>query len=190
MANRRMIYQDFFEDDYFGTCEMGLRLLWIGLITAAADDQGRILDNSSLIRAKVFMYDGDITDNQIDIWLDKLTKDDKIIRYIADKKHLIQIAKWWEYQTPSWASESKYLAPPNWTDRIKCHITGNKIKNVNWDQPGGLPNVLHSKLSNTQDRPINDIKSDVKGDVKSESDYESQKDSLFDACMKRLCCGH
>jgi len=36
MANRRMIYQDFFEDDYFGTVDIGLRLLWIGLIAAAA----------------------------------------------------------------------------------------------------------------------------------------------------------
>ncbi len=30
MANRRMIYQDFFEDDYFGGVDHTARLLWIG----------------------------------------------------------------------------------------------------------------------------------------------------------------
>jgi hypothetical protein len=174
MANRRMIYQDFFEDDYFGTKEYGMRLLWIGLIAAAADDQGRVLDNTSLIRAKVFMYD-DTPNDDVDNWLTELNADGKIIRYTADSKPLIQITKWWEYQTPSWASESKYPAPPNWTDRIKCHVTGGGIKNVNWDKDGGLHKELHSQLPNQQDRPINDVKSDDDINDDDEGDIESAK---------------
>lgn len=169
-----MIYQDFFEDDYFGTKEYGMRLLWIGLIAAAADDQGRILDNTSLIRAKVFMYD-DTPNDDVDRWLVELNADGKIIRYVADDKQLIQITKWWDYQTPSWASESKYPAPPNWTDRIKCHIAGGTIKNVNWDKDGGLHKELHSQLPIQQDRPINDVKSDDDINDDYDDDIESAK---------------
>lgn len=185
MANRRMIYQDFFEDDYFGTVEIGLRLLWIGLIAAAADDQGRILDNSALIRAKVFMYDSDITDKQIDSWLDKLNADGKIIRYVADGKNLIQIAKWWDYQTPSWASESKYPALPRWTDRIKCHVAGGTIKNVNWDKDGGIHNGIGSTLPKPKGRPINDINDDINDDYDDDYDGESTKitSNLFEQCQ-------
>ena len=91
MANRRMIYQDLFEDDYFGMADPLLRLMWIGLITAVADDQGRMLDNSSLIKSKVFIYDREITEQMIDSWLNTLHKDNKIVRYEAGGHRLIQI---------------------------------------------------------------------------------------------------
>ena len=182
MANRRLIYQDFFEDDYFGTVEIGMRLFWLGLITAASDDQGRILDNSSLIRAKVFMYDGDVTDDQINKWLGKLYLDGKIIRYVVNNKHLIQIAKWWDYQKPSWASESKYLAPPNWIDRVRCHVTGKKIKLLNWDMDGGIPKQLPSYLPSG----INEVKDKGKEEVKGKDEFEGNPQkpvTLFDACQ-------
>jgi hypothetical protein len=152
-----MIYQDFFEDDYFGTKDYGMRLLWIGLIAAAADDQGRILDNAYLIKSKVFMYD-DTPADEIDSWLCSLDNDGKIIRYVVGKKRLIQITKWWDYQTPSWASESKYPPPPNWIDRVKCHISGNEIKKVNWDKDGGLHSQQGSQLHSQPDSALNDVK--------------------------------
>jgi hypothetical protein len=168
-----MIYQDFFEDDYFGVVEVGLRLLWIGLIAAAADDQGRILDNTALIRAKVFMYDREITDDQIDSWLDKLCIDGKIMRYVADDKRLIQITKWWEYQTPSWANASKYPPPDNWIDRTKYHAKGNEIVMDNWDKDGGLTKDLSNKLHSKQDSPLNDVKlRQDDGDNKDDGDKE------------------
>ena len=182
MANRRMIYQDFFEDEYFGMVEIPLRLFWVGLITAAADDQGRILDNSSLIKAKVFMYDGDVTNSMIDGWLDKLNADNKIVRYEADGKRLIQIINWWEYQTPSWAMPSKYPPPDNWNDRARYHATGEtqggKIKTINWDKEGGFDdkqvNKLPNKQGSYQGKGIDELREDkkrkdknIKGDVRS-----------------------
>jgi len=160
-----MIYQDFFEDDYFGTKEYGMRLLWIGLIAAAADDQGRILDNTSLIRAKVFMYDNTKNDD-VDRWLTILNADNKIVRYLRDGKPLIQIIKWWDYQTPAWASHSKYPPPDGWTDRVRCHVTsasqGGEIETINWKRKGGfyseLPTELRSEQGSSLSSGIDDIK--------------------------------
>ena len=171
MANRRMIYQDMFEDDYIGMRDRDMRLMWIGLIVAVADDQGRLLDNASLIRAKVFVYDNDISTETINDWLTELADDGKIVRYVAGYKQLIQITKWWDYQSPSWASASKYLPPPDWDDRIKVHTVGNKIKVVNWDKQGGLHSPLPKQLHST----IDEIKSEseVKSEIKSESEVST-----------------
>ena len=181
MANRRMIYQDFFEDDYFGIAEPLMRLTWIGLITAVADDQGRVLDNSSLIKSKVFVYDRNVNEAMIDEWLCKLDNAGKIIRYEIEGKRLIQIVNWWSYQTPAWANRSKYPAPKEWTDRVRCHVSGNnqggKVETMNWDKQGGLredTKELHSKQGSSQGSGIND--------VKLRRDKLSTQADLFDSC--------
>ena len=112
MANRRMIYQDFFEDDYFGYMDHTAQILWIGLLVAAADDQGRVLDNVDHLNAKIFQYNM-IDKTKLDNYLDTFHKANKIVRYSKDGKGLIQIVKWWDYQTPAWASHSKYPPPDN-----------------------------------------------------------------------------
>jgi len=165
MANRRMIYQDFFEDDYFGMADPLIRLTWIGLITAVADDQGRILDNSSLIKARVFVYDRTVNEAMIDDWLNKLNSDGKILRYQVEGKRLIQIVNWWNYQTPAWANYSKYPSPDGWVDRVRCHVSGNRqggeVETMNWDKQGGFEGTikeLRSKQGSYQASGIDDIK--------------------------------
>jgi DnaD/phage-associated family protein len=63
----------------------------------------------------------------------------KIFRYTVDGKNIIQIIKWWNYQTPAWATPSKFPPPINWTDRVRVHVSGNKVQTINWDKPGGYP---------------------------------------------------
>ena len=138
MSNRRMIYSDTFEDEFIGFVERDMRLLWIGLIVAVADDQGRMLDNATLIRSKVFPYDKDISDEQINVWLDVLAERGKIVRY-GNGIRVMQIVKWWDYQSPSWAAESKYPPPKDWTDRVKVNIGQRKVKMQNWKLDGGFP---------------------------------------------------
>ena len=181
MANRRMIYQDFFEDDYFGMADPLIRLTWIGLITAVADDQGRILDNSSLIKARVFVYDRTINEVMIDNWLNKLNNDGKILRYQVEGKRLIQIVNWWSYQTPAWANYSKYPSPDGWVDRVRCHVSGNRqggeVETMNWDKQGGFEGTikeLRSKQGSYQASGIDDIK--------LREDKLSTQTDLFDAC--------
>lgn len=136
MASRRMISADIFEDEFVASLNYFERLLWIGLFSSVADDQGRMVDNAALIRARVFLYDT-VTDDQVERTLCKLHKAGKIARYVVVSKQLIQVVKWWEYQTPSWAAPSKYPTPLEWQDRVKYHATGNKIIMKDWDKIGG-----------------------------------------------------
>jgi DnaD/phage-associated family protein len=167
MANRRMIAGDMFEDDFIGELNYFERLLWIGLITSVADDQGRMMDNPALIRSRVFLFDPSVQDSEVERALNKINVHGKIVRYVSGNKALIQITKWWKYQTPSWASPSKYPSPTGWTDRAKYHSTGNKVITLNWDNVGGyvancIP-IVHRAIE----------EGDVKGDVKGEGEAET-----------------
>lgn len=176
MANKRMITGDLFEDDICSE-DFFTRLLWIGLIVAAADDQGRLIDNPAIMKARIFPFDNEISDDQINNSLIKIGK--SILRYSSGGKKLIQIVNWWKYQTPSWAAESKYPAPEGWTDKVKVHIAGNKIRTFNWDKDGGfidstlhssLPSCLDSTLPSRLDSAIDEC--EVKSDIKSECEPE------------------
>lgn len=168
MANRRMLSGDTWRSEFIGGLNFFERILWTGLITACADDQGRILNNPILIRADVFPFD-DVSIAQIERALGVFVSAGKLHQYEVDGKKLLQIVNWWKYQTPSWASPSKYPAPDGWVDREKYHTVGNKIDSKNWGERGGF-HPLCSDLPSDQHRPLNDVKSDVKSDVE-------QKDS-------------
>ena len=164
MSNKRLIYQDMFEDDELGMMPLEVRFLWVGLISAVADDQGRLIDNASLIKSKVFVYDSDVSESDIQKWLLVLQNAGMIVRYGAGNKRLIQIINWWEYQAPSWASESKYRAPKTWVDRVKVHTAGNQVKMLNWDKKGGLPTGVHTDVDSNE----------VKGECEGEGDDDCE----------------
>lgn len=169
MANRRMINSDLFIDDVFIKLDDITRLVWIGLIVAVADDQGRMQDNNLLIRSQIFPADTK-SPSKIDKALDSLIEEGLLHRYSKDGKFLLQIVNWWKHQTPSWASASMYPAPDSWTDREKFHALGNKVVTKNWDVQGGF-NLLPTQLPTDVDSLY--VKSEIKSDVKSESDVES-----------------
>jgi len=131
MANRRMISSSTWEDEFIGELDFFQRCLWIGLFSSCADDQGRLLDNPILIRAKLFPYD-DIQIEKIEEGLVKFQEHGKILRYSANGKALIQILRWWENQKSQWAGRSKYTAPDGWTDHIRTRENGKYISE-NWD---------------------------------------------------------
>jgi len=57
MTTRRMINGYIWEDDFFLQLTIFQRLLWIGLVTVCADDQGRFTDSAAMVRSKVFPMD-------------------------------------------------------------------------------------------------------------------------------------
>jgi hypothetical protein len=123
---------------------MEFRLLWIGLLTCMADDQGRMLDNTALIKANVFPYDPEVSMEIIDAGLEFFASKYKLTRYVAGTngsgRRLIQIINWWRYQKSThWAARSTYPAPPKWVDRIRTHEAGSGQTPVkqNWDKEGG-----------------------------------------------------
>jgi len=133
---RRMVISEMWEDDFFVSLPIMDRLIWIGIITACADDQGRFQDNAALIRARIFPLD-DIQLTVIDSAVDKFSKAGRILRYKAGNKPAIQIVHWWRHQTPQWAGKSTIQSPPGWMDRERYHGKGNVLMTVNWDQDGG-----------------------------------------------------
>ena len=160
MANRRMIASDVFEDEFTGQLPGKEFKLWIGIIVAVADDQGRMIDNPALLRAKVFLYDN-IDYDEIESALKKFHKAGRIVRYSAGGKSLIQLVNWWKYQGLNWASPSSYLPPDGWTDKEKHNVRlpGSDKPTVvkrNWLMAGGfstdgkpdnqLPNQLPNQL--------------------------------------------
>lgn len=160
----RMITSNIWEDDFIVSLSFFNRLVWIGLITIA-DDQGRLQDSANLIRSKMFPMD-DVSLKDIEGALVEFCKADKITRYIADNKKLIQIVHWWKHQTPRWASKSIYQPPPEWIDRVRCHITGNKLLTVNWDSEGGY--IANYIAGNTTPYVNDNVNDDVK--VKDDDD--------------------
>lgn len=178
MSNKRLIYQDMFEDDELGMMPIEIRFLWVGLITAVADDQGRLLDNASLIKSKVFVYDSNVTEELISKWLKTLQVAEMIVRYKRGNKSLIQITNWWQYQTPSWASESKYPAPSTWVDRVKVHTKGNQVKTINWEIQGGFPNGVPTSVGTGVDS--NDVKGDCEGEGEGDCDCEVEASAAAD----------
>lgn len=170
MANRRMIASDIWRDEFISELTYFERLLWIGLITTCADDQGRLQNKPRLIRADVFPLD---EVDHVDIFtaIQDFQKAGRILLYEADGKDLVQILNWWTYQTPSWATASKYPAPEGWTDRVKIH-KGASVFTLNWDKPGGfvdkpdLPKHLPKDLGNQPPYRLNDVKSNVNDESK------------------------
>lgn len=154
MAQRRAIEADIWGDEFFGSQLNFLeKLLWIGLFSKCADDQGRLMDNAIVIRSMVFPYD-DVRVDEIQAGLAKFASSDptdpegpSILRYQAGGKGYIQLLKWWKHQPLQWAIPSRYPAPPGWKDRIRSNIRGRYLEE-NWpkrahlDPPPGQPTYL------------------------------------------------
>jgi len=176
-----MIASDIFNDEFFCELSQTERLLWIGIIAQCADDQGRLQDKPHMINSRIFP-DDNLPTEIIMAGLDKFSKTGKIVRYEIGDKRLIQIIKWWIYQTPGWASPSKYPAPDKWVDRVKVHVSGSvKVITRNWNMSGGFQdsdNQVTNVVGNIDECTLNDCDvkgdDDVKGEIESEGDNQPQ----------------
>ncbi len=177
MANRRMINSEMWEDDFFTALSTFEKLLWIGIITACADDQGRLQDNANIIRSKVFPTE-DMPIIEIQGAVDKFIQAGRLDRYIDSGKHLLQIPTWWKHQTPAWAAASNYPPPKDWTDRVRVH-RGKKVFTINWDMTGGYDAThklrinLPIDLGNDEPLPEEDVNGDSDVNDDGNSDDES-----------------
>jgi hypothetical protein len=135
MAQKRLVDCAIWENDDFGGLTYFQQLLWIGLFTACADDQGRYLDNPHLIRAKLWPFTDvpieDIQDGMATFEALGWTK-----AYTADGKALGQILGWWEHQPMQWAGYSKWQPPEGWQDRVRTR-QGDRYICINWKGEGG-----------------------------------------------------
>lgn len=135
---RRLIAAKTFEDEWFGCLDDRTALVWFGLITTIADDQGRFPAISALIRSRLFAY-RDVPISDVEGALEAFTAAGKLHRYEADGKTLLQIVNWWKHQRPTWAQPSEYPAPKGWTDRARHRENGKYVVSENWEHgPAGF----------------------------------------------------
>ena len=183
MANRRMLTSDIFSDDIFMELDDVTRLLWIGLITICADDQGRFQNNDFLIKSQVFPADRK-SPSRILKSLQILEEKGMIFCYEKDGKSLAQIVNWWKHQAPSWAAASLYPAPDGWTDRVKVNSKGNKVLMENWTEQGGFMEV-HTKVptqvptavgTEVPKQVVFKVKDKVKDKVKNKGEEKEKND--------------
>ena len=183
MANRRMLTSDIFSDDIFMELDDVTRLLWIGLITICADDQGRFQNNDFLIKSQVFPADRK-SPSRILKSLQILEEKGMIFCYKKDGKSLAQIVNWWKHQAPSWAAASLYPAPDGWTDRVKVNSKGNKVLMENWTEQGGFMEVhtkVHTQVptavgTEVPDQVVFKVKDKVKDKVKNKGEEKEKND--------------
>lgn len=176
----RNISPDTFTDEVVAR-DASTLIIWIGLITAIADDQGRMIDNPALIRASLLPYDEKTSTSSIEKILKYFSDKHKITRYVAGMngsgRKLIQINSWWKYQrSAQWAASSNYPAPEKWIDRIRMHVPGGQILTVNWDSDGGYIATTKALRSLDTTKPLQsakkapkvslEVKDEVKGNVK------------------------
>src|SRR5665647_3401589 len=100
---RRVITPTLFDDEFFGSLPDRAALIWIALFGVIADDQGRLVDNPMLIRARSFPY-RDVPVSDVVDAVKSFVEAGKLVRYEADGKTLLQIVNWWKHQRPQWTS--------------------------------------------------------------------------------------
>ena len=165
MPKKRMIHDCIWSSESVGLLSMRQRVLWVGLITTA-DDQGRGKAHPGLLRASIFPFDI-ITQDELVADMERLSQEDMMTLYEVDGKLYYQIANWWEYQSPAWASPSKYPPPENWQDRIRYHGPNRQIITENWGgSTDSLPSAVRSGLPSALPYPQEEEEEEVKEEVK------------------------
>ncbi len=182
MANTRMITSDIWEDDFFTSLTIFERLIWIGLITNCADDQGRFQDNVNLIASKLFPME-EVDRKNIEQALEKFASLGKLCRYTARGKKLAQIVNWWKHQKPRWAGKSNYPPPDGWIDRERYHIDSKTICDSNWDKSGGFSEDYIEGYIGDYIKPS--TPTDVNGDVNVNGDDDVNGDGDSDNARAR-----
>lgn len=130
-----MMSSSVWTDEKFIELDDVTRLVWFGLITMV-DDQGRISNNSALLKAAIFPTDRKSV-NTLTKSVQKLNDSGMVVCYEKDGKSVIQIVNWWEHQSPPWARPSSLPAPDNWIDRVRIMGSGHNMRMENWDSRGG-----------------------------------------------------
>lgn len=110
MARTRNIKPAFFDNDVLGSLEPLVRLLFIGL-WCIADRDGRLEDRPRRIKKTLLGYD-DVTAEETDGMLERLSETGFITRYEANGEKYIQIVTFSKHQNPNMKEKPSEIPPP------------------------------------------------------------------------------
>lgn len=135
MARIRSIKPTFWSDEKVGLLPRDVRMTFLGLISALADDHGRLVGNARIVRGAVYPYDDDVTVADIEAHLVTLAGAGRIMRYQVAGSDYIAIANWSRHQRVDKPSPSLLPAPPASFVERSTNGTGSDSAN----DPGTLP---------------------------------------------------
>ena len=112
MARIRNIKPEFWDDEDLGKLLRDVRLLFIGLWNQA-DKSGRLEDRPARLLARLFPYDKDLKEVDLDAMLHDLALGGFIERYEANSKRIIQIRQFTKHQYLSKHEPDSVLPGPD-----------------------------------------------------------------------------
>jgi hypothetical protein len=86
------------------------------LLWTYADDEGRGLDDSLLIKGALWPADRQVTEDDIESWQSELEQNDRIVRYEVEGRRYFEIHNFCKHQRPQKPQVSRYPGPDSRTD--------------------------------------------------------------------------
>lgn len=113
MARIRTIKPAFWTDEKLALMSPLVRITFLGLISAMADDAGRCKGEVRLVKASVWPLDDDVTTETIAGHLAQLARAKRIVMYDHDDARYIQVANWKKHQRIDKPRPSELPSPPD-----------------------------------------------------------------------------
>src|SRR5687768_10852556 len=140
MPKVRSIDPRFWDDPEIATLTRDERLLLIGMITACADDEGRLMGDAGYLRKIVFGYDDDVTRVDVEAWRDGIVRKCRNVKlYEVGGQLYISFIHWQAYQPMRYAIKSRL---PEYTE--ECATTP-EITETSGNLPQITENFLHAR---------------------------------------------
>ena len=154
--SKRMIDSSIWTNKKYARLSYQARLLLVGIITTA-DDQGRIDADPFVLNGKLFVFDKEVSEEDIQTWLESLHNNNTIILYKdSEGEQFAQLVNWWDYQSLQYAQPSSFPKPEGWADRIRYTFTKGQILTCNWLLTDGTKVVNTCDESGVPLRKAND----------------------------------
>lgn len=112
MARIRTIKPTFWCDEKIATLPRPMRLTFLGLISAMADDQGRCRANPRLVCAAVYPLDEDMEPAEVAVHLDMLAEMGLIGLYAVAGEKYLNVINWDKHQKINRPTDSQLPSPP------------------------------------------------------------------------------
>lgn len=122
MARIRSIKPTFWSDEKIGLLPRDVRLTFLGLISALADDHGRLVGNARIVKGTIYPYDDDITVADVEAHLTLLVGAGRILRYRVAESDYIAIVNWRRHQRVDKPSPSLLPPPPESFDDGSANV--------------------------------------------------------------------
>ena len=110
MARIRTIKPEFWSDEKVGGLPLACRLLFIGLWNFA-DDYGIIASSPLFIKSRIFLYDRDISEDNVLQWLRELEQRKMIVPCEHDGNHYYIVRNFSKHQVVNKKSQSRTVPP-------------------------------------------------------------------------------